>query len=126
MEAVACAYCGDEVVGKRRDARYCSDRCRRQTWDEKPQQRERCVDCGKLLWPGSAHKTNRPAQRCRPCLKLMWDEQNADMAAMWNDGSSAQEIAVAIGWTPGAVYTHLYRMRNEYGYDIRPHYRRVV
>jgi hypothetical protein len=39
VNAAVCAYCGTSLEGKRRDARYCSDRCRYESWARKRPQR---------------------------------------------------------------------------------------
>ena len=36
---MACAFCGASLIGKRRDARYCSDHCRYESWASKHPQR---------------------------------------------------------------------------------------
>ena len=35
MEAKKCLYCNDEIIGKREDAKFCSNTCKAKHWEEK-------------------------------------------------------------------------------------------
>lgn len=47
MEAKKCLYCKDEIIGKREDAKFCSNTCKAKHWEEKkltqPEKEEKSV-----------------------------------------------------------------------------------
>lgn len=78
-----CNYCEEDIVGKRSDAKYCSDRCR--DTEEKRRHRER-KDL--LLNPKRGSNTGRTADR--PAYSLMYKfgittDQYDELLAKQND-----------------------------------------
>jgi len=50
VSLLVCAHCGSGIEGRRADARYCSDTCRRAAFDSLPVKTGRaCENCGANL-----------------------------------------------------------------------------
>lgn len=72
-----CEHCNGELVGKRPQARYCSERCRKDAYEAR--HAGTCVDCGTVL------KAVRN-ERCFPCsaaARKEWTPERICEAIRW-------------------------------------------
>jgi transposase len=83
-----------------------------------------CPNCGDSMGLGSSMKSKQ-TETCRRCrftkLRSERETRRSRIAAMWNAGKTATEIAEALDSTPGSISVELTRMRHD-GWSVPPHY----
>ncbi len=62
---MSCANCGKDIIGRKGNAKFCSDRCRDQAKWRRQKQANPCPGCGRPMARSSA--TSASDQRCREC-----------------------------------------------------------
>jgi hypothetical protein len=74
-----CQHCGASLDGRRRDARYCSDRCRYESWAKKHPQRlsTASVEPGPPSRNGTSHR--RPSRDGRGVRVYVSPEDDGDL-----------------------------------------------
>jgi hypothetical protein len=77
---LACEHCGTSLEGRRRDARYCSDRCRYESWAREHPQRLSTAstkpETPSSNGTGSAHRRlSRDGRGVRPYILPEDDER---------------------------------------------------
>jgi hypothetical protein len=118
----ACEGCGAELPpeptrpGPKR--KWCSDHCRKRTWDDRS--RATCIDCGAKMaarsgWP---HRGASQA-RCQACgrahRRARRDAEVRRVAILYNQGASYKEIAAALGYRETSVPSMLLREARKLG-----------
>jgi hypothetical protein len=109
-----CVGCGGPLPeGSRPHRRWCSDNCRRRTWDkENPPASCRC-----------GRSKSRTSAQCFECYQADFDakrhERRTRIATLWAEGLPAKDIAPAVGYSSvGALSVELHKMRVE-GWPVK-------
>lgn len=105
-----CIRCDEPFLTNRSNRRFCSDICRKKHWDETPVP---CSNCGR--------PHDRKTSLCEECSRAFIARAKRlraeDIAALWREGRTLQEIANLLGTTKGAVGVAVVKLRAE-GWDL--------
>lgn len=86
--------------------------------------RATCPRCGAEMVIGSRNPSKRP-DLCRNCRRdedhTLRETRRGQIAALWNAGKTAPEIAAELGSTAAAIHVAVVAMRKD-GWDVPPHY----
>jgi hypothetical protein len=113
-----------------RTRHWCSDNCRKRTWERTSEARAVCVDCWASLCPSSARKGY---ERCRSCHNARVAAEHEEVLAfvewMYNAGRPIREIREELGYgeksIPSRVLSEL-REQGRIGYRYKAYEQRVA
>jgi hypothetical protein len=121
-----CAQCNGPIIGRRSDARYCSDRCR--SYTSQYARNRRCIDCGATITASSKGR----CLRCRPnpsprrwtaelilntIRKFVETHDRVPRSVEWGHGTMPTKGALRREF-PGVAPSDVIRLA---GFDPRPH-----
>lgn len=127
-----CKGCGSALPEREpgRGRPWCTDNCRKRTWEREREPRGNCRDCDAPLGMGSQRRGHKRCRACYAAERRAEHEQRLDFVErLWNEGCTWEEMAAELGYAPGSKPGRLVRelrRRGRIGYRYKAYEQRVA